>query len=359
MDKLSYFKRRVLAILPDLSDRTRAILQALLVTFLWSTSWVLIKIGLNDIPALTFAGLRYTLAFVILLPLLLRQLRAEQRNPLHAHALSRGGVITLLLLGLIYYTLNQGAIFLALESLPAVTLSLLLNFSPVVVALLGIAFLSEQLSARQVSGIVIFLLGAVLYFYPAGLAGGAGWALLPAIAALLATAVAAILGRHINRSGTFHPLAVTVISMGFGSPLLLVLGLLLQGLPAISWQNWLIIGWLALVNTAFAFTLWNHTLRTLTAVESSIINNTMLIQIALLAWIFLGEGLNSREIIGLVVASVGVLLVQLRRRVQRTDALEVSAVARGINPLPGVRPNGADDPAAEPQREETGVRPAR
>lgn len=45
-----------------------AILQALFVTFLWSTSWVLIKFGLVDIPALTFAGLRYGLAWLCLLP---------------------------------------------------------------------------------------------------------------------------------------------------------------------------------------------------------------------------------------------------------------------------------------------------
>jgi hypothetical protein len=31
-----------------------AIFQAFLVTFLWSTSWVLVKYGLEDIPALTF-----------------------------------------------------------------------------------------------------------------------------------------------------------------------------------------------------------------------------------------------------------------------------------------------------------------
>jgi drug/metabolite transporter (DMT)-like permease len=46
------------------SSHTRAILQALLVTFLWSTSFVLIKIGLQDIPALSFAGLRYSLALL-------------------------------------------------------------------------------------------------------------------------------------------------------------------------------------------------------------------------------------------------------------------------------------------------------
>ena len=49
-----------------------AVFQALFVTFLWSTSWVLIKIGLTDIPALTFAGLRYGLAFLCLLPFFFR-----------------------------------------------------------------------------------------------------------------------------------------------------------------------------------------------------------------------------------------------------------------------------------------------
>ena len=58
--------------MPDsISPQTRARFQALFVTFLWSTSWVLIKIGLQDIPALTFAGLRYGLAFLCLLPFLL------------------------------------------------------------------------------------------------------------------------------------------------------------------------------------------------------------------------------------------------------------------------------------------------
>jgi len=56
------------------------------------------------------------------------------------------------------------------------------------------------------------------------------------------------------------------------------------------------------VNTAFAFTLWNHTLRTLAAVESSIINSTMLIQIAALAWLFLGEPLTRQKIVGIALA---------------------------------------------------------
>ena len=72
--------------------------------------------------------------------------------------------------------------------------------------------------------------------------------------------------------------------------------------------------WLAVVNTALTFTLWNRTLRTLTAVESSILNGLMLPQIVLLAFFFLGETLNLQQIIGLVFVALGTIIVQLRRR---------------------------------------------
>jgi drug/metabolite transporter (DMT)-like permease len=47
--------------------------------------------------------------------------------------------------------------------------------------------------------------------------------------------------------------------------------------------------------------------------ESSIINNTMLFQIALLAWLFLGQPLGWGQVIGMVLAALGTLLVQMRK----------------------------------------------
>ncbi|HEY5982570.1 MAG TPA: DMT family transporter, partial [Anaerolineales bacterium] len=91
-------------------------------------------------------------------------------------------------------------------------------------------------------------------------------------------------------------------------------GLLLEGIPSISPRNWLFILWLAAVNTAFAYTLWNHTLRTLTATESSIITGTMLVWIPILAVIFLGEHVGLKELLGLIAVGLGTLFVQLRGR---------------------------------------------
>ena len=68
-----------------------------------------------------------------------------------------------------------------------------------------------------------------------------------------------------------------------------------------------------MVNTALAFTLWNSSLRILSATESSIINNTMLVQIAVLAWLFLGERLSWGDVVGLILAAIGALLVHRPR----------------------------------------------
>jgi drug/metabolite transporter (DMT)-like permease len=55
-----------------MTPHLRAVLEALFVTVLWSSSWVLIKTGLRDIPPLTFAGLRYAIAAAILAPIAFR-----------------------------------------------------------------------------------------------------------------------------------------------------------------------------------------------------------------------------------------------------------------------------------------------
>jgi drug/metabolite transporter (DMT)-like permease len=287
----------------------RAILQALFVTFLWSTSWVLIKVGLRDIPPVTFAGLRYALAFAFLLPLGLRPSNRQVLGRLNGRRW-----MELMALGLLFYALTQGASFVSLAYLPAMTTSLLWNLTTITVAMLGIWLLAEPLTGVQWGGVLLNLLGVLIYFRPTALAGGELVGLAAAVVGVLANAGSSILGRSVNRRGDVNPVVVTLISMGVGAIALLTVGLSVQGLPPLRPEHWIIIGWLALVNTALAFTLWNRTLRTLTAVESSVINSTMLVQIAVLAWLFLGESLSWQRGAGLLLAALGTLMVQLRAR---------------------------------------------
>jgi drug/metabolite transporter (DMT)-like permease len=159
----------------------------------------------------------------------------------------------------------------------------------------------------------------LLYFHPVKIPHSQTIGVVVASIGILANSLSSILGRDVNRSGKIPPLIVTVVSMGAGSVILLATGISAEAFPRIDLQGWGIIIWLALVNTAFAFTLWNHTLRTLSAVESSIINGTMMIWIPVLAILFLGETVTPMEILGLVVTGFGILIVQLRKRPANKD----------------------------------------
>jgi drug/metabolite transporter (DMT)-like permease len=289
------------------SSRISSVIIALFVVFLWATSWVFIKIGLQEIPALTFAGLRYTLAFIFLLPVVFLTIRGSALRSISKRSWSQ-----LIFLGLLLYSVTQGAIFVALAYMPAVTVNLLWSLSSITVALLGIRFLDERPTFFQWIGVILAIFGSVIFFYPVSIPRSYQVGIIVSAIGILANAGASILGRDINRSGELHPLMVTVISMGIGSIVLLTTGIFFQGLPSIGLQGWAIIAWLAVVNTAIAFTLWNFTLRNLSATESSVINGTMLIWIPILAVVFLDEHITHQELIGLIVAGFGTLIVQLR-----------------------------------------------
>jgi drug/metabolite transporter (DMT)-like permease len=301
-----------------------ALIQATFVTFLWSTSWVLIKVGLTDLALrpLTFAGLRYVLAALILLPFAVHGLRRAAGTSPDGRRRVLGSVVAL---GLITYTVTQGAQFAALDHLPSVAVALALSTTPVLVAVAGLRG-NERPTAVQVAGAVAVVAGAAIYYGPLDLGPAGALGLAIAGLGVLANAASAILGRSLARDAL--PLAggvmgLTGVSMLVGAIALLGIGLAVEGLPALPLEAWLIVGWLAVVNTAFAFTLWNHTLRTLTAVESSVLNNLMLIQIAILAWLFLGESLSAVQLAGLATAFAGILAVQLyRRRREQLPSIE-------------------------------------
>ena len=287
----------------------RAIAAALGVTILWSSSWILIRTGMDDeeLAPITFAGLRYGLAAVALLTAIVSRAnrRAEVRR-LDAHLWRR-----LATLGVVFVTVTQGAQFVAIDNQPAATTSLTLAPTALLVAVASARLIGERSGARQIVGAALIALGAGIYF--GGGLGATRVGMVAAVIGLLANVSGALLGRATNRAAAVSPLVVTGLSMTAGAGLLLVAGLAAEGWPTLTTRVLLLIGWLAVVNTALAFTAWNWSLRHLTAVESSAINNTMLIQIAFLAWVFLGEAPGALGSTGIAVVTVGAVLASAGR----------------------------------------------
>jgi drug/metabolite transporter (DMT)-like permease len=296
--------------------QTKAVVTALFVTILWASSWVIIKFGLEEISPLMFAGMRYGIASLILASLSLskKTTRAHFRN----RSMTWWG--RLLAYGLIFITATQGAQFLALSYLPAITLSLLLNLTPIVVLMVSIPVLAEKPSPKEVGFIFLGLVGVLLYFYPTDILSLSAIGLVIGMGALASNSLSTVFGRAINRSGDTPYLIVTTISMSFGSVFLLLAGFITEGFVALSWASWIYVLWLAVINTALAFTLWNKAMTKLRAIDMTLINSTMMPQIVLLSLLFLGEYPSALDWTGLSLLAVGVAsvqILQLRRSEER------------------------------------------
>ncbi len=286
-----------------------AVVQALFVTVLWSSSWVIIKFGLEDLPPLFFAGFRYLIGSFLLLILVFV-------NPYHRNTLKNAKFriwSLLFLYGLVFITFTQGGQFLALSLLPAITVSFLLNMTPFAVIIFSFFLLKEKPSLLELFFFLIALIGILCYFFPFSFETLSFSGLLVGLGLIVVNALSSILGRSINRGNSLHPLLITAISMSFGSVILLLTALLSESIPSISFDSFLMILWLGVVNTALAFTLWNGAMRTIRAMDIAIINGTMFPQIVFLSILFLDEIPVLNEWIGLVILLVATFILQFNR----------------------------------------------
>ena len=99
---------------------------------------------------------------------------------------------------------------------------------------------------------------------------------------------------------------------------MIVLTLLSGEYTPLSIEGILIVVWLATVNTALAFFLWNWTLKAIPAYELTVLQDLMLVEIAFFALLFLGEAISLLMAVGIALVLAGVGVVQLKAR---TDSM--------------------------------------
>lgn len=279
-----------------------AISEAILTAAIWASSFVFVKIGLKDVGPLTIAGFRYFLAFVVLLPFLFRQASTGLQIPKRLWG-------RLFMIGISAYTIGNGALFWSLKFLPATTVSFLMSLSPLAILLAGIFWLREIPTKWQVLGVLISLVGSMLFF-SSGLQTGEPVGILIALIALIAFMFFGILGREITRVKQLDTLTLTAIPLGIGGGLLLIIAFPFEGMPLLTTRTLGVMIWLAVINTALAYILYNHSLQVLTALEMNILLNLSPLVTAALAWWLLEEQMSLLKFVGMITVIVGVVCVQ-------------------------------------------------
>ena len=61
---------------PRVGGRLKAVVAFVVLCLIWGSTWLAIKVGLRDLPPISFAGIRFVLAALILYGIILRQGRS-------------------------------------------------------------------------------------------------------------------------------------------------------------------------------------------------------------------------------------------------------------------------------------------
>jgi drug/metabolite transporter (DMT)-like permease len=284
--------------------RLLAIAEALLLALILGSTLVVSRLALNVLGPFTLTAFRYFFAFLVLVPFM------PHRN-LFGRWTPRTWLL-LLLIGVSFYVVGNGALIVGLRFLSTTTDALLLNLVPLLVLVAGVIWLKEMPTHLQLVGVVIGVLGGVLFFSP-GLSAGEPLGLAIVTVGLLGNAAYGLLGRALAREGRVDTLSLTAIPLALGSLLLLPCALLIEGVPPFVPQAWVLVVLLAVINTAVAYVLYNHTLKVLAAFEVSVILSINPLVTALWSWVLLGERLQSLQVLAMAVVISGVVLVQASR----------------------------------------------
>lgn len=209
--------------------------------------------------------------------------------------------------------------FLSLKHLDAITVSLFLTLTPIVVLIIATLFLHEIHSKIDLIFIFLALIGVFIFFYPFLLPHAQILGIIFLIGTLLFNSISTILGRFLNAQKIHSPLIITAISMLFGSIGLVFVSFLTELPHFITDIELIYIIILAFFNTALAFTLWNKAMRSLRAIDISLINNTMLPQITILSFVFLHENMNLLEFIGLSISFVTIIVLQAHNAIKEKN----------------------------------------
>jgi drug/metabolite transporter (DMT)-like permease len=258
-----------------------------LLCLIWGSTWLVIKIGLDYLPPLIFAGIRFTAATMVLL-LLTKVLHARMPR-------DRSSWETMLFLGIFQITVPYGLVFWGEQYISSGLSAVLFATLPFFVVIFAHLMINEKLTKLKALGVIASFGGLSAIFWRDLLTMqslGTGNSLLGGLAVVGSAASGALANVVAKRYSTeIHPAANVLVQMTMGSLILLLIGLTTEsGLPIVfSWQAIASILYLGVVGSALAFIGLYWLLTKISATNSSLITFVTPILALILGWAILQE----------------------------------------------------------------------
>ncbi len=298
------------------NGKMKARLVWLLLCLIWGSTWLFIKLGLEDLPPLTFAGIRFVIAVTILI--LVVAMRRLQWPRL------RRDWWLLAVTGVLAFSLNYGLLFWGEQYISSGLAALLQATIPAFGLVIAHFYLpGEQLSPLKVFGIVLGVLGVAVVFSsqlevagPRALAGCAAL-VLSSVCAAYSNVLVKAYGKKLD------PAILAGGQMFFGMLPLLFIGIPWEGNPLrFQWTPMAVLAlfYLAVVGSVIAFLLYYWLVQNMDVTKTMLIALVTPVVAVVLGMLVLKERLGWQTLAGGALIMSGIGMIVWRRRRPKIDS---------------------------------------
>jgi drug/metabolite transporter (DMT)-like permease len=284
----------------------------LLLCCIWGSTWLFIKLGLEDLPPFTFAGIRFVIACTVLFTIIkMRGLRLPG---------SREDWILLASSGVLAFSLNYGLLFWGEQYISSGLAALLQATIPAFGLVIAHFYLpGERLTWARVLGVLLGVCGVgVVFSNQLRIAG------VMALAACVALVFGSLFAAYSNvlvkaRGKHLDPAILAGGQMFFGLIPLWIVGLPLEGSPLrFHWTPMAILAlfYLAIVGSVVAFLLYYWLIRNMDVTKTMLIALVTPVVAVVLGMVVLKEEISWRTVIGgaMIMGGIGFIVLQKARK---------------------------------------------
>lgn len=276
---------------------------------IWGSTWLFIKLGLSDLPPLTFAAIRFIIACTILFPFIF-----IRRIPLPT---GRSQWWLLAITGVLSFSLNYGLLFWGEQYISSGLAALLQATIPAFGLVIAHFYLpQERITPAKIAGVILGV-GGVGVVFSNQLSVAGPRALAGCVALVLSSLFVAYSNVLVKARGQrLDPAILAGGQMLFGLIPLLLIGIPLEGSPfTFHWTTTAVIAllYLALVGSVIAFLLYYWLVHHMDVTKTMLIALITPVVAVVLGMVVLNEQLGWRTFAGGAMIMAGIGLIAANR----------------------------------------------
>ena len=283
----------------------KALILGLMFAFIWSSAFTSARVIVRHAPPLGALSLRFFLSGIIalIIAIWLRQNFKLTKNQLHAT----------IIFGICQNTIYLGLNFVAMQWIEASLAAIIASSMPLLVALLGWLFLGQRLSIMGVAGLGIGFLGVTLIMGFRLNTGISELGLIYCVLGALALSIATLAVRNTNSEGNL--MVIVGYQMLIGGASLSIFSIMLETyIIVFNWTLLVAFVYTTLVPGLIATVIWFWLVNEIGAVKAATFHFLNPFFGVSIAAVILSEPLGVSDYLGVLIVTIGILLVQTSKQ---------------------------------------------